>query len=98
LPSYRLSGATRKDLKDFATYTFRNWGEGQMRKYIQDLLSCCERLTSHPAIGRPSDSLFPGLRRFETGKHVIFYRTEPDQIAVIRILHQQTPPAPESFR
>ena len=98
MPSYRLSGAARKDLKEIATYTFREWGEAQMRKYVQGLHSCFEHLTSHPAaMGRPSDSLSPGLKRFETGKHVIFYLQESDQIAVIRILHQQTLPAPESF-
>jgi len=97
LPSYRLSGAARKDLKDIASYTFRNWGESQMRRYIQDLLNCCELLLSQPAMGRPCDSLAPGLRRFETGKHVIFYLQETDEIAVIRILHLQTLPTPNSF-
>jgi plasmid stabilization system protein ParE len=68
-----------------------------MRKYIQDLFDYCQLLSAHPSMGRPSDSLAPGLRRFKTGKHVIFYLQKPDHIAVVRILHQQTLPAPESF-
>ena len=97
LPSYRLSGAARKDLKEIAAYTFREWGEDQMRKYVREIHACCELLASQPSIGRPAECLAPGLRRFETAKHVIFYLQQSDQIAVIRILHQHMLPGPESF-
>jgi toxin ParE1/3/4 len=97
LPKFQLSGAARKDLKKIANYTLQMWGEEQMWKYTRDLTKCCDLLAEGPELGRHCDRFAPGLRRFEVGKHVIFYLWEPDGIAVVRILHQQTLPTPESF-
>jgi toxin ParE1/3/4 len=97
LPKFRLSGAAKRDLKEIASYTLRVWGKAQMWKYTRELTQCCGLLATEPELGRHCESLAPGLRRFETGKHVIFYLREPDRIDVVRILHQQTLPAPGSF-
>ncbi len=97
MPKFRLSGAAKKDLKKIANYTLQVWGEEQMWKYTRDLIKCCGLLAAEPEMGRHCDSLAPGLRRFEVGKHVIFYLREPDKIAVVRILHQQTLPTSKSF-
>ena len=32
------------------------------------------------------------MSRFEVGKHVIFYMLEPEEIVIVRILHQQMLP------
>lgn len=40
----------------------------------------------HPALGRPCDEVRPGLRRMESGKHVVFYRQERGGIFVSSIL------------
>ena len=97
MPKFRLSGAAKKDLKKIANYTLQVWGEEQMWKYTRDLIKCCGLLAAEPEMGRHCDSLASGLRRFEVGKHVIFYLREPGRIAVVRILHQQTLPTPKSF-
>lgn len=97
MPKFRLSGAARRDLKEIASYTFKVWGEDQMRKYIHDLTKRCGLLAEKPELGRRCDSLAPGLRRFEIGKHVIFYLQDLNKIAVVRVLHQQTLPAPKLF-
>jgi hypothetical protein len=34
----------------------------------------------------------PGLRRMEQGRHVVFYRAEPGDILISRILHQRMLP------
>jgi len=36
------------------------------------------------------------LRRFEHGKHVVFYLSELDNILIVRVLHQQM--IPDKFR
>ena len=97
MPEFRLSGAARRDLKEIANYTLKVWGEKQMWKYTRDLTRCCGLLAAGLELGRHCDRLAPGLRRFEAGKHVIFYLQEPDRIVVVRILHQQALPTPKSF-
>ena len=97
LPEFQLSGAARRDLKEIANYTLKVWGEKQMWKYTRDLTRCCGLLAAGPELGRHCDRLAPGLRRFEVGKHVIFYLQESDRIVVVRILHQKTLPTPKSF-
>jgi plasmid stabilization system protein ParE len=37
------------------------------------------------------------LRRFEVGKHVVFYRLNPGGIRIVRVLHQQMIPAKLRF-
>ena len=44
-------------------------------------------LASNPMMGRRRDELFPGLRSFAVGSHVIFYRVMSDGTDVIRVLH-----------
>ena len=69
-----------------------------MEVYPSDLTRCCGLLAAGLELGRHCDRLAPGLRRFEAGKHVIFYLQEPDRIVVVRILHQQALPTPASFK
>ena len=48
----------------------------QSHRYIDALESCCELIAENPGIGRRCDSIEPGLRRMEEGKHVIFYKAD----------------------
>jgi toxin ParE1/3/4 len=48
-------------------------------------------------MGRGGDSVSIGLRRFEHGKHVVFYRIVPGGILVVRVLHQQMVPIKSRF-
>ena len=77
---------------DIAAYTVQEWGEDQAIRYIDGLESCCEQLANTPKLGRPCSSIRPGLRRIEHGRHVVFYRVEPDGVLVSRILHQRMLP------
>lgn len=97
MPEFWLSGAARKDLKEIANYTLKAWGEKQMWKYTRDITRCCAFLAAGPESGRQCDRLALGLRRFEVGKHVIFYLREPERIIVVRILHQQMLPTSKLF-
>jgi toxin ParE1/3/4 len=48
-------------------------------------------------MGRACDSVSLGLRRFEHGKHVVFYRIVAGGILIVRVLHQRMLPAPSRF-
>jgi len=54
-------------------------------------------LAASPKLGRPCNWIRPGLRRFEKGRHVVFYRRLRDGIFVSRILHQSMLPDEQSF-
>jgi toxin ParE1/3/4 len=54
-------------------------------------------LAANPSLGRRSAWIRPGLHRFETGRHVLFYRREEDGIFIVRILHQSMIPEDQHF-
>ena len=47
----------------------------------------CRALARNPGIGRRREDLLPMLRSFPVGSYVIFYRSSPTGIEVIRVLH-----------
>ena len=73
-------------------YTLHTWGKTQAARYLNEIEVCCRTLADNPALGRPSDQVCSGLRRFEFAKHVVFYRKVPHGILVSRILHQSMLP------
>jgi toxin ParE1/3/4 len=92
LAIYRLSHLAEADLIDIAAYTLDTWGPEQTVRYVDALEACCRRLAKKPDLGRPCDHIRPGLRRMESGQHVIFYRAEAGNILVSRILHRRMLP------
>jgi toxin ParE1/3/4 len=54
-------------------------------------------LIQTPGAGRGCDSVSKGLRRFEHGKHVVFYRVVAGGILNIRVLHQRMLPDASRF-
>jgi toxin ParE1/3/4 len=56
---------------------------------VRDLFRVCDRLISHPFLGRPRDELIPGLRSILAHPHIVFYRVAGSNIEVVRVLHQR---------
>jgi toxin ParE1/3/4 len=78
-------------------YTVRNWGQAQSERYMSEMEKCIARLIHNPILGRPCEEIGAGLHRLENGRHVIFYRQQPDGILIIRILHRSMLPHRHSF-
>jgi toxin ParE1/3/4 len=97
MPAYRIKRRAEKDLREIALYTMRTWGRDQTVRYRRKLEESFELLSSNPSLGRHCDSILPGLRRFEVGKHVIFFQYEPHGVAIARILHQKMLPFQSRF-
>jgi toxin ParE1/3/4 len=55
-------------------------------------------LAERPGLGRPSEAVAPGLRRFEYAKHVIFFRIRGTGIVISRVIHERRMPSPSLFR
>ncbi len=90
--AFRLSRLAEADLLNIGTYTLRTWGAAQTLRYIDALEASCQQLADTPASGRSCEDVRPGLYRQEQGKHVIFFRREPEGILVSRILHERMLP------
>jgi toxin ParE1/3/4 len=71
--------------------------EAQTARYLDALEKCAKMLARNPAMSRSCDWIRPGLRRFENGRHVLFYRRRSGGILVVRILHQSMLPDEQRF-
>ncbi len=97
MASAGFSGRAKADLLSIGEYTLRNWGEAQTVRYLNDFEQAAKLLACNPGIGRSCDWIRPGLRRFEQGRHVMFYRQAKGGILVVRILHQSMLPDTQVF-
>jgi toxin ParE1/3/4 len=93
---FRFSRLAEADLLGIGNYTLRTWGDAQTIRYLDALEACCQMLADNPGAGRPCDDVRPGLYR-KVGKHVIFFRREPDGIKLSRILHERMLPGSHLF-
>jgi toxin ParE1/3/4 len=54
---------------------------------IDQIYRAEDRLGEFPDLGRARHELAEGVRNWPVGSYVIFYRTEPGAVVIIRILH-----------
>ena len=92
-----ISREAEADIDRIASYTSNAWGWRQTDRYLDQLEESFQILAEHPSIGRSCDSIQKGLRRFEVGKHVVFYRSVSGGILVVRVLHQRMVPMKARF-
>jgi len=85
--SYRLSRLAATDLQEIAEYTIERFGIEQARRYRDGLKTCFVQLADNPALGKGTEMLMRGLRRFEHQSHVVFYISEPKNLLIVRVLH-----------
>jgi len=85
--NYKLSRLASADLEEIAEYTIERFGIEQARRYRDGLKTCFNQLANNPALGKRSEQLMRGLRRFEHQSHVVFYINEPEDIFIVRVLH-----------
>lgn len=87
---YRLTKKAAEDLAHIWNYTFDTWSENEADIYFQMLLDTCQDFSSGRVIGIQDDGIYSGLLGMKAGKHIIFYRMiNPDEVEVIRILHER---------
>ena len=97
MASFRFSQLAEADLLNISAYTLRTWGQEQASKYLEELEACCQRLTLDPELGSSCHEVRPGLRRVKQGKHLVFFRRDPDGIVISRILHERMLPGLHSL-
>jgi toxin ParE1/3/4 len=73
---YRFRPKARADIEGIWHYTVRTWGGPQARRYLAAI----------------RDELWPGLRAFPSGKHVVYYLVASYGVDVVRVLHERMDP------
>ena len=91
-PRVSISVEAENDIERIAAFTTATWGWRQTDKYLVRLEDGFALMASNPSIGRPCDAIRQGLRRFEIGRHVVFYLSEPKGVLVVRVLHEEMLP------
>ncbi|MGO9335975.1 MAG: type II toxin-antitoxin system RelE/ParE family toxin [Terracidiphilus sp.] len=97
MATVQFSKGAKSDLLRIGAFTLENWGAAQAERYLDGLEQRAKMLAGSPALGRDCAWIRPGLRRFEKGRHVVFYRQTVDGILISRILHRAMLPDEHGF-
>lgn len=84
-----VSPRAQADIDDIWDYTVEHWGERQAAIYLSLIKAAVNTVAMDPGIGQNCDHVRPGLRRYQAGSHVVFYRVFATTIVVARVLHQR---------
>ena len=88
---YEISKQAEKDLRGIWKYTVDAWSREQANKYLQGIFSALNVIAMSPSsVGRPYDHVRVGYRKYQVGKHVVFYQVKSNGIILInRVLHEK---------
>lgn len=86
---YALTPLARFDMREFWTYTVRQWGRRVADSYIRDLSATLETIARAPYVGVAAEWIDENCRKYIFRSHFIFYAPMKDGVVVARILHQQ---------
>ncbi|WP_176518703.1 type II toxin-antitoxin system RelE/ParE family toxin [Rhodobacter maris] len=84
---YRLSPAALSDLDAIWDYSAGMWSVTQAETCIRGLASDMDLLVQHPGIARERTEIYPAVRLYLSGSHLIIYRIEAGWLEVLRIVH-----------
>jgi toxin ParE1/3/4 len=102
----RLSAPAKADLRSILAKSLERWGADGRSRYAALLATALRSLTARPAgpTTRTRDELLRGVRSFHVrhvrARHgvrqpvqVIYYRTSPGLIEIVRVLHERMDPS-----
>lgn len=88
MPKCHLSRRGADDLKEIAAFTLERWGEEQVERYMGSFEALFHLIANTPMIGRSAARVGSNMRRMEHVSHIVFYKTVPDGVRVVRVLHK----------
>jgi len=87
MPPFKISAKALDDLRSIGRYTSAKWGVVQRNRYLTMLDNCFYVLVNEPGLGMGCDDIKSGYRKYQAGRHLIFYRMVEDVVEIVRILH-----------
>ena len=83
---FTLTESARADLREIRAYIAKD-NPAAARRVLERLRAQARNLAATPGIGRSRRELRPDLFSFPVGRHVLFYRTQPGGIVLVRVIH-----------
>jgi toxin ParE1/3/4 len=77
------------DIEEIWDYTAARWSIDQAEIYLRQVKAAIEVIAADPIRGRACDDVRAGYRKYPVGSHLLFYRTTPGGVDIVRILHQR---------
>lgn len=87
-----IASAAKNDLKDIYQYGLRQWGKAQSDKHLATIKDLFWSLAEQPLMGIERPELLPNTRSLSIQSHTLFYRVTPNQVEIIRVLHDRQDP------
>jgi toxin ParE1/3/4 len=81
-----ITESARADLREIRDYIAKD-NPAAARCVVERLRAQARKLAATPGIGRSRKDLRPDLFSFPVGRHVLFYRPQPDGIVLVRVIH-----------
>ena len=91
MASYRLTEKALVDLDTLFENGILNFGLQQANGYFDGLVQRFQDLAEQPLLYPAVDDIRQGYRRSVFKSHSIYYRIDPTEILIVRILGQQNP-------
>ena len=84
-----FSDAALRDLDEIFEFLGEQFGDLQRaRAFVSSVVAQIEKIATLPAVlGRPRESLAPGLRSFPFRGYLIFMHYREDSLFIVNILH-----------
>ncbi len=80
-----ISKEAESDLEEIWSYIAED-SPRRADNFIDQIHAKCHLILNMPEVGVKRDEILPGIRSFPIGRYLIFYRTEADNVEIVRIL------------
>ena len=89
MASYRLNREALEDLDRLYEHGVLTFGLRQADAYFDGIVNRFQKIANQPELYPAIDHIRQGYRRSVYRSHSIYYRIDPDEIVIVRILGQQ---------
>ena len=77
------------DLRDIGDYSDAHWGRLRAKLYLDAISDALDQIAATPLAGSDQAEVSPGLRKWRSGSHNIYYRILDDAVVIVRIMHER---------
>jgi toxin ParE1/3/4 len=84
--SFRRTARAEDDLVEIWLYIAAE-NPNAADRLLEEIDRTCDLLADNPLLGRARPDIAPELRYLPIGNYLILYRTRPDGIEVVRVVH-----------
>lgn len=86
MPVIQRTAQAEEDLIEIWIYIAQN-NPGAADRVLDDIEQLFHALGDNPLMGRLRPDIAPELRYFTVGNYLILYRTVPDGVRIVRVIH-----------